>query len=309
MFGAPGSGKSVLASDLAAHLAAGRSWLGRDVEQCAVAYAAVERASLTKRRLAAWRKHHGIEDLPLGIVDGTVDLRAGKADSRELIEKVREIGNIFDQTVGLIVIDTVSRALNGGDENGPKDMGALVANAAMIQAETGASVLLIHHIPADGTQRMRGHGALLGAVDVSLSVEKHAAGRTATIDKANDGEEGERVTFDLEGVQIADDGTTAPVVVASSVPVTVASRKWLPDRVKNALDFRDMCVDGKLLANGHGMPDSTRVVPVDQWREALYTRGVLDREHKNPREDFRRVKDALQARKLAAEIDSQIWAV
>ena len=38
---------------------------------------------------------------------------------------------------------------------------------------------------------MRGHGALIGAVDVSIGVEKGTSARTATVHKTNDGEEGE----------------------------------------------------------------------------------------------------------------------
>ena len=45
IFGPPGSGKSVLAGDLAAHVAAGRFWFGRRVQQGGVLYVAIERAA------------------------------------------------------------------------------------------------------------------------------------------------------------------------------------------------------------------------------------------------------------------------
>ena len=62
IFGAPGSCKSVLAGDLAAHVAAGRDWFGRRVQQGGVLYVAIERASLVKRRLAAFRNHHLVDE-------------------------------------------------------------------------------------------------------------------------------------------------------------------------------------------------------------------------------------------------------
>ena len=42
-------------------------------------------------------------------------------------------------------------------------------------------------------------------------------------------------------------------------------------------------------------------------RDELYSRGVLDRDAKSPREDFRRVKNSLQARKLIGERNGVVW--
>jgi hypothetical protein len=53
------------------------------------------------------------------------------------------------------------------------------------------------------------------------------------------------------------------------------------------------------------LPAGLRVVKVNDWRDKLYSRGVLDREAKSPREDFRRV--SLQARKLIGEGDGVVW--
>jgi len=47
-------------------------------------------------------------------------------------------------------------------------------------------------------------------MDTTLHVTKSGTGRTATVAKANDSEEGECISFDLESVQIGE----APVVVA-----------------------------------------------------------------------------------------------
>src|SRR5262249_52868074 len=60
---APGGGKSALATDMAAHVAAGRPWFGHHVKGGAVLYVAAERAALVGRRLAAIRNHHCFSDL------------------------------------------------------------------------------------------------------------------------------------------------------------------------------------------------------------------------------------------------------
>lgn len=54
---------------------------------------------------------------------------------------------------------------------------------------------------------------------------------------------------------------------------------------------------------------SPRLIGRRVWRELMFARGVLDREHKSPREDFARVKRALLARHLAGERDGLKWAV
>jgi hypothetical protein len=49
----------------------------------------------------------------------------------------------------------------------------------------------------------------------------------------------------------------------------------LPDRHRIALDvLKDMCIDGKALPNGRGLPANIRGVPVEGWRAELYKRGI-----------------------------------
>src|SRR5215471_13609379 len=114
---------------------------------------------------------------------------------QSIIEAAKQVEAETDEEIVLIVIDTISRALAGGDEKSPKDMGAIVAATSRLQ-ETQAHILWVHHMPQDGAERLRGHGALLGAMDTTVHVERLSDSvRCATVMKANDSEEGERVTF------------------------------------------------------------------------------------------------------------------
>jgi RecA-family ATPase len=160
MYGKPGDGKSVLAEDLCLHIAAGWPWHGRAVRRGAVLYVALERHKLVERRAIAFREKHGLKDLPFAIVGGVHDFRL-KATAEHFIELTRQVELATGEQVVLICIDTLSRALCGGDENSPKDMGAIVNSTGLLQQGTGAAVKWLHHMPVDGGERMRGHGALL----------------------------------------------------------------------------------------------------------------------------------------------------
>jgi hypothetical protein len=74
---------------------------------------------------------------------------------------------------------------------------------------------------------MRGHGALLAACDTTLRIEASGDLRTATVEKTNDGAEGERVSFAIESVELGQDPVTgditnAPVLRPAEVPKAVA---------------------------------------------------------------------------------------
>ena len=218
VYGIPGCGKSVLVEDMALHIAAGREWHGRAVKQGAVLYLALERRQLVARRAIAFRERHQIADIPFALVGGVLDFRQPLTVA-SVIETIREIETETGQDVVLIVIDTISRAMCGGDENSPKDMGQIVAATSRLQSETKAHVQWVHHMPQDGTERLRGHGALLGAMDTTVHVAKAGSIRTATVVKADDSEEGAQIAFTLESVVVGTDvdgnQTTAPVVLAA----------------------------------------------------------------------------------------------
>ena len=132
VYGVPGCGKSVLVEDMGLHIAAGREWHGHTVRQGAVLYVALERKALVERRAIAFRVRHGDSDLPFAVIGGVYDFRAPKAVS-EILKVAQEVEVETGQTIVLIVIDTISRALCGGDENSPKDMGAIVAATSRLR--------------------------------------------------------------------------------------------------------------------------------------------------------------------------------
>ena len=72
-FGEPGATKSVLAVDLACHVALGRPWFGREVKQSGVLYIACERGGTIRRRIRAFLENDAEQlsdqtyDIPLAV--------------------------------------------------------------------------------------------------------------------------------------------------------------------------------------------------------------------------------------------------
>ena len=233
VYGPPGCGKGVIIEDLALHVAARLPWHGRAVSGGAVVYVALERKKLVERRAIAWRNKHGHQGLPFAVVGGVYDFRTPAA-AQQIGDICRQVQEATGEPVVLLIVDTVSRSLAGGDENSPKDMGALVTTVAQLQERTKAHVLLVHHIPHD-SDRLRGHGALLGAVDTTIAVNNAGTIRTAKVVKANDSEEGECVSFTIEGVEVSSDGTTAGVAVPSEAHVPTSAAPKLTANQKTML--------------------------------------------------------------------------
>ena len=216
-YGAPDLGKSTVIVDVGCHVAAERVYCGKAVRRGSVLYLAPERAAVTRRRVRAWMHHKGIDDLPLAVVDAGIDLRTGEIHAKRIIATAKELERLTGIAVVLIIIDTLNRVLAGGDENSSKDMGALIFQMAAIQRETKAHLAFLHHVPVDRADRMRGHGSVEAAFDVTVSVAKDGEDVvTVMVDKGNDLVTKPAFRFAFVSVSLGMDTTgketTAPVL-------------------------------------------------------------------------------------------------
>jgi hypothetical protein len=230
VYGAPSAGKTFFLLDLALHVACNRPWNGRGVEQSGVVYVALEGAGGFAKRLKAWCKHHRVTDLadlPFHAMVGSFDMRNDKSTTGDIVETVKAKSAIWGKPVRLIVIDTLARAMAGGDENSAKDMGAIIAIADSIRLATGANVCLVHHSGKDDSRGARGSNALLGAVDTEIKVDRDGLTRTAIVKKQKDGQEGDCFEFQLETI---DFGTLNKwgKPVTSCVPVAARAASFDP---------------------------------------------------------------------------------
>lgn len=318
-YGPPDSGKSIVVVHAQACVAAGVAFCGRSVAQGPCLYVAAERAAVIRRRVLAWCKEHGLPDIPLAVVDHAIDLRTGRVDTDRIIATANAVAQQCKQPVQWINFDTYNRILSGGDENSSKDAGAVLASIDRIHRETNAHTSLIHHVPVDRVDRMRGHGSLLGAVDQTNRITKDEIVRVE-VDKANDLVDKPVVGFTIRSVIIHLDPetgaeTTAPVLDAvEGIQATKRKPKTIavPKAAQTALRALQQAVDevgSKPPASNH-VPENTKVVTFDQWRQYAYKSGISTSEQPRARQlAFQRTSEWLIGAGKAGAWNEQAWLV
>lgn len=172
MYGQSGIGKTFVAMDLAYRVATGITWAGLKTEQKAVIYLLSEGAQGASKRFAALRRRYSPEKtVPLFLITKPVNLYSLDGEARAVADAVKEIEETSGFNVGLIVVDTLARAMAGGDENSSQDMSQFVGNIDLIREHTGCHVLLVHHTGKDISRGARGSSALRAAVDTEIELE------------------------------------------------------------------------------------------------------------------------------------------
>lgn len=212
LYGPPNVGKTFLALHLALSVATFTDTPGLGIAQSGdVLYVAGEGIAGMGGRVEAWRDRYDptCGDLGLRFMRGAFAL----GDPRK-VERLMDAMDDRGFSPSLIVVDSMARALLDGDENSAKDVGQLIAGAATLQREFGATVLLIHHSQKAGRAE-RGSSALRGAADVMLALSGTPDRLKLTCDKQRDGSRGEPRAFRLVPrlsslvVEVADVATTA----------------------------------------------------------------------------------------------------
>ena len=177
LYGPSNVGKTFVAMDIGYHIAAGTEYAGMRVTKGAVLYVAAEGGRGAKRRVRALREKYGADDVPFFLLPSSVDLRRPDADLRPLISAIREMMATLRERgfdLVLIVIDTLSRAMAGGDENSSVDMGHIVTHFDALRAATSAHLLVVHHSGKNVAMGARGHSLLRAATDTEIEIGEGA---------------------------------------------------------------------------------------------------------------------------------------
>lgn len=318
VYGESNAGKTFWATDLALHVAAGLKWNGKRVDQRAVIYAALEGGLGFRNRVVAWRKKHKLEGqhIPFAAIQSSVNLLNPEADTVRLIEAIEAAAEQAAMPVGLVVIDTLSRSLAGGNENSPEDMGALVLNMDRIRSRTKACVLFIHHSGKDAAKGARGHSLLRAAIDTEIEVvaEEGSQTKTATVVKQRDLKKGDVFTFELEQVEIDKNRhgemvTTCVVSGGEQAPGGASARRRLTGHNQRALEVLMDLVATSGRTGDRGVPPGLSAVPEKWWRERFYERAMAGAESKTKEKAFRRAADTLVSLRRVGLDQGRVWVV
>lgn len=304
--GPPKCGKSFLLLFLAYMLSLARSVFGCRVKPTKVLYVAAEGEAGIANRIRALRNKYG-PSRNFHFIAQPADLLHTTGDKADLIAAAKECG------AQLIVLDTLSRLMAGGDENSPQDMGTFVLNVAELRQETGAHVAIVHHgTKASNGSKSRGHGSLEGADDALIEVLKLDDGsRQATVVHAKDDPDGMRWGFKLEPVELGIDGDGDPITTLITIET---DNKPPPPKAKDDLSANQQIAMTALFAalaeSAFEMPlgDGIRikVVAVDTWRQWFFQQKPGDNKDTKER-TFRRVADELKAKAKIGCLDTVVW--
>lgn len=201
VYGDPGAGKSFVVLDMALRIAFGMDWHGQPAKQSGVLYIAGEGKHGLGKRVTGWRKQHYLEgtDAPFKLLPVAVHML-----DKQSIEKLKRTIEAAQQQIGfpigLVIIDTVSRAIPGQDENKQEAMSLFIDGCAEIQNFTQGALIGVHHAGKDKEKGMRGSTVLLGGCDASMKVTKTENIATINIEKQKDAEEAEPIYLTMEKV-------------------------------------------------------------------------------------------------------------
>lgn len=199
VYGQPGAKKSFMVQDMALSIAHDfQDWHGdaiRPTGDGSVIYIAAEGSFDLPTRIEAWRQARGLNEISdkFFALEAAVNFMQ-PAEIEKLIRSVRA----YSAIPTLVVVDTVSRAMPGADENMQKEMSLFVAACEQIQQAFDCSVLGVHHAGKSGT--MRGSTVLQGAGDFVIKIEwdKGKAQGKLTMEKQKAAEDGWSYAFQAE---------------------------------------------------------------------------------------------------------------
>jgi hypothetical protein len=249
-----------------------------------------------------------------------------RSASRPKLRSARSRKAAHQFQAGIIVIDTLNRAIGAGSENEAGDMGKFIKAVDAVRMATGAHVIVIHHSGKDPGRGMRGHSSLLGAADLVLEVtrEEGVNLRIVTVQKAKDDEDGLKFGFRLTIKELGHDQDGDPITTCLVEEMDLETSEPFREKKLTAQEQRwlaailELFADETCVVNISPVPSlSPRpCVTRDQIRDCLRSKdfiGVAEAGSSgtaltvNDRSRLRRFYESLQNKGKIDFYDEWVW--
>lgn len=281
LYAEPKVGKTAIALALALNLSAGENWGEFQIPSWGPSlYFALEGTRAVRLRVAAWKKYMREqgkvlpETLPTFVVEGSPAFYKEDTQKRHaemIAHHSKMCEKIYGQPLKVIVLDTLTKAMSGGDQNSAEDTAKLFDIIQLLRAKgITATIVFIHHkTKSVGTPR--GSSNIEAEADVLLDVSKEGDLVSMKVARARSIEDGQVYHFRLEGIDLGKNKQGLPM--AGVVPIPV-----------NKGDVQENEYLTALMDLGTGSHGMREVIAV------LYGEGAFD---KMPREGSKVVEETL----------------
>ncbi|QDM27075.1 AAA family ATPase [Tardiphaga sp. vice304] len=223
VYGPPNIGKSFLALHLADAVRQGRDWFGLRTNKCDVLYMYGEGHAGIMGRLKALYSARSFDSGDIAVHDGIPNLcEAGAVETiRQAITYCSERSGV---DVGLVIIDTFSKAVAGANEDSSSDMNVALGKLRALAEELNCAFVLVHHTGKTTARGMRGSSAIMGDVDFCLELQESRGDVQISVKKMRDAEKADIGSFRLKPVDLGRDNWGSAISSCLVEPISPRNR-------------------------------------------------------------------------------------
>lgn len=284
--GPTGVAKTFWLLDACARVCRGEPVLGRPSIPAGVVYVGAEDSAGVRLRIEGLRLERGcLGEHQFQFIGAAPDLTnpVDVDDLKAALVEARDLMAAHGIPLGLVVIDTMSAATPGADENTAKDMGPVLNALQDMARELETLIVVVAHTGKDESRGLRGWSGLMANADGIIMLEDPEGSevRRGKVVKVKNGRAGDRFAFTLKVVVLGEDED------GDSIDTCVIEDTDLPEPTKGGARGGKAADNGELVVRALHLcldeyavdvyapgADRAKGVEVSRLRQKAYTIGV-----------------------------------